>query len=82
MKQKFSVEKKSRSRSISVFLARNLMWGGIALVLTAGLIAFGNPSAVTLFTTRYFGNSLSLSIVLVVIGILTSGFGYSLKKKD
>ena len=81
MEQKLPVEKNPRSRSISRSLAGNLMWGGIALVLTAGLIAFGNPSTVTLFASIYDGNHLALSGALAVIGIISSTLGYSWKKK-
>ena len=62
------------------FLSRNLGLGGLALILTAGLIYYGKPENIFVLTTRYIGDPLALSSVLAIIGVLSAALGYALRR--
>jgi hypothetical protein len=53
-----------------------LLWGGLALMLTAGLIAWTTPEKVMIFFTPYNGSMYLLSKTLAIIGGLTASLGY------
>ena len=62
------------------FVSRNLRYGGIALVLTAALIATGKPSEIIVFLVPYGGDPILLSSILGMMGVLSTMFGYALKR--
>ena len=72
--------KMMKNRIENGFVSRNLMLGGIALVLTAVLIAAGNPREIIVILTPYRGNPMMLSIILAMMGVLSTTFGYALKR--
>lgn len=62
------------------FVSRNLRYGGIALILTAALISIGNPSEIIVLLAPYSGDPTMLSSVLAMMGVLSTMFGYALKR--
>lgn len=62
------------------FVSRNLRYGGIALILTATLISIGNPSEIIVLLAPYSGDPTMLSSVLAMMGVLSTMFGYALKR--
>jgi len=62
------------------FVSRNLRYGGIALVLTAALIATGKPSEIIVLMAPYGGDPIMLSSILGIMGVLSTMFGYALKR--
>ena len=62
------------------FVSRNLRYGGIALILTAALISIGNPSEIIVLLGPYSGEPTMLSSVLAMMGVLSTMFGYALKR--
>ena len=58
----------------------NLMWGGVALVLTAIFIATGSPKNLIVFMTPYSGDQVVFSRILAMIGYLASMLGYAIRK--
>ena len=61
-------------------VSRNLRYGGIALTLTAALIAATRPHRIIVLLTPYSGDSMMLSIILVMMGALSMMLGYALKR--
>ena len=62
------------------FASGNLMWGGVALVLTAIFIATGSPKNLIVFMTPYSGNQVVFSRILAMMGCLASMLGYAIRK--
>ena len=62
------------------YVSRNLRYGGIALILTAVLITVGNPREVIVMLSPYSGDPMILSSILVMMGVLSTMFGYALKR--
>ena len=62
------------------FVSRNLRYGGIALILTAALISIGNPSEIIVLLAPYSGDPTMLSSILAMMGVLSTMFGYALKR--
>ena len=62
------------------FASGNLMWGGVALVLTAIFIATGSPKNLIVFMTPYSGNQVVFSRILAMMGCLASMLGYAIGK--
>ncbi len=62
------------------FVSRNLRYGGIALTLTAALIAFAKPGEIIILLTPYSGDPMMLSSILVMMGVLSTMLGYALKR--
>ena len=61
------------------FVSRNLRYGGIALILTAAIIAVARPEEIIVLLTPYSGEPMMLSSILVMMGVLSSILGYALK---
>ena len=72
---------KNHEKSGLSFISRNLGLGGLALILTAGLLHFGRPENIFVLTTRYMGDPVMLSGVLAVIGVLSASLGYAIRRK-
>ena len=64
----------------SAFVLRNLRYGGIALTLTAALLVAARPSEITVLLAPYSGDPLVLSGIFATIGIISTLFGYALKR--
>ena len=62
------------------FVSSNLRYGGIALILTAALISIGNPSEIIVLLAPYSGDPTMLSSILAMMGVLSTMFGYALKR--
>ena len=62
------------------FASGNLMWGGVALVLTAIFIATGSPKNLIVFMTPYSGNQVVFSRILAMMECLASLLGYAIRK--
>ena len=62
------------------YVSRNLRYGGIALTLTAALIAAARPSEINVLLTPYSGEPMMLSSILVMMGVLSSILDYALKR--
>ena len=73
---------KNHEKSGLSFMSRNLGLGGLALILTAGLIMYGRPENVYVLTTRYMGDLVTLSSVLAVTGILSTSLGYIMRRNN
>ena len=71
---------KSKEKSGLSFMSQNIGLGGLALILTAGLIYYGKPENIFVLTTRYMGDPVMLSSVLAVIGVLSALLGYVLRR--
>lgn len=72
---------KNHKKSGSSFMSRNLGLGGLALILTAGLIYLGGPENIFVLTTRYMSDPVKLSRVLAVVGVISASLGYALRRK-
>jgi hypothetical protein len=62
------------------FVSRNFRYVGIALVLTTALIATGKPSEIIALLAPYRGDPIVLSSILGMMGVLSTLFGYALKR--
>ena len=62
------------------FASGNLMWGGVALVLTAIFIATGSPKNLIVFMTPNSGNQVVFSRILAMMGYLASMLGHVIRK--
>ena len=69
-----------KKKGMMSFASGNLMWGGVALVLTAIFIATGSPKNLIVFMTPYSGNQVVFSRILVMMGCLASMIGYAIRK--
>ena len=69
-----------KKNSVTSFASGNLMWGGVALVLTAIFIATGSPKNLIVFMTPYSGDQVVFSLILAMIGCLASMLGYAMRK--
>ncbi len=69
-----------KKKGMMSFASGNLMWGGVALVLTAIFIATGNPKNLIVFMTPYSGNQVVFSKILAMMGCLASMLGYVIRK--
>ena len=72
---------KNQEKSGLGFITQNLGLGGLALILTAGLIYLGRPENIFVLTSRYMGDPVMLSSVLAVVGVLSASLGYALRRK-
>ena len=69
-----------KKNSKTSFASGNLMWGGVALVLTAIFIATGSPKNLIVFMTPYSGDQVVFNWILAMIGCLASMLGYAIRK--
>ena len=69
-----------KKKGMVSFASGNLMWGGVALVLTAIFIATGNPKNLIVCMTPYSGTQVVFSRILAMMGCLASMFGYAIRK--
>ncbi len=69
-----------KKKGMMSFASGNLMWGGVALVLTAIFIATGSPKNLIVFMTPYSGNQVVFSRILAMMGCLASMLGYAIRK--
>ncbi|MES0325265.1 MAG: hypothetical protein ABUK18_05230 [Candidatus Bathyarchaeia archaeon] len=69
-----------KNNDMMSFASGNLMWGGVALVLTAIFIATGSPKNLIVFMTSYSGNQVVFSRILAMMGCLASMLGYAIRK--
>ena len=69
-----------KKKGMMSFASCNLMWGGVALVLTAIFIATGSPKNLIVFMTPYSGNQVVFSRILAMMGCLASMLGYAIRK--
>lgn len=66
-------------KSIRKYASSGLLLGGVALMLTAGLITLTNPVKVILFMTTYTGSLSRLCNGLSIIGVISASLGYALR---
>lgn len=69
----------TRTQNILALTAKNLSYGGIALIITAAYILYAQPSNINVFLAPYTGEPSILGGVLVCIGGLESAIGFVLK---
>ena len=69
----------TRTQNILAFAARNLSYGGVALLITAAYIVYAQPNHINVFLAPYTGDPIQLGGVLVLVGGLASAFGFVLK---
>ena len=69
-----------KKNSLLSFASGNLMWGGVALVLTAIFIVTGNPKNLNVFMTPYYGDQVVFSRILAMMGCLASMLRYAMRK--
>ena len=69
-----------KKKDMMSFASGNLMWGGVALVLTAIFIATGSPKNLIVFMTPYSGNQVVFSRILAMMCCLASMLGYAIRK--
>ena len=69
-----------KKNSLMSFASGNLMWGGVAFVLTSIFIATGSPKNLIVFMTPYSGNQVVFSRILAMMGCLASMLGYAIRK--
>lgn len=69
-----------KKKGMMSFASGNLMWGGVAFVLTAIFIVTGSPKNLIVFMTPYSGNQVVFSRILAMMECLASLLGYAIRK--
>jgi hypothetical protein len=71
---------KMKKNTKRTFFSTNLIWIGIAFILTSALIFILKPYSIVLFMSLYIGNQILLSKALTLIGCLSTTIGYMSKQ--